>query len=59
MSEVLEKESPLFTTVSVESVLLDADLFVKYRSVDKALACCKRQLNEVRVQSRSAKNCVK
>ena len=38
MSEVLEKESPLFTAVSVESVLLDADLFVKYRSVDKAFS---------------------
>ncbi len=34
--QVLEKESSPFSEVSVESVLLDADLFVKYRSIDKA-----------------------
>lgn len=33
-----EKEEFPFSEVSVESVLLDADLFVKYRSVDKAFA---------------------
>ena len=36
MSQLLEKHSLPFTEVSVESVLLDADLFVKYRSVEKA-----------------------
>lgn len=38
MNELLEKEALPFTEVSVESVLLDADLFVKYRSVDKAFS---------------------
>jgi tetratricopeptide (TPR) repeat protein len=33
---VVEKEELPFSEVSIESVLLDADLFVKYRSVDKA-----------------------
>ena len=32
----IEKESSHFSEVSIESVLLDADLFVKYRSIDKA-----------------------
>ncbi len=31
-----EKEALPFSEVSIESVLLDADLFVKYRSIDKA-----------------------
>lgn len=38
MNELLEKDSLPFTEVSIESVLLDADLFVKYRSVDKAFS---------------------
>ena len=38
MNQILEKEPALFTGVSVESVLLDADLFVKYKSVDKAFS---------------------
>lgn len=37
MNELLEDKALPFTEVSVESVLLDADLFVKYRSLDKAL----------------------
>ena len=36
MSQVIENE--LVTEVSVESVLLDADLFVKYKSPDKAFS---------------------
>lgn len=36
VNELSENESLPFTEVSVESVLLDADLFVKYRSVEKA-----------------------
>lgn len=32
----IEKEASHFSEVSIESVLLDADLFVKYRSIDKA-----------------------
>lgn len=35
-SRTLEKEALPFSEVSIESVLLDADLFVKYRSIDKA-----------------------
>ena len=38
MSEVLEKRAVPFTEVSIESILLDADLFVKYRSPEKAFA---------------------
>jgi tetratricopeptide (TPR) repeat protein len=38
VNELLEKESLPFTEVSIESVLLDADLFVKYRSVDRAFS---------------------
>lgn len=38
MNEVLEREEIPFTEVSVESVLLDADLFVKYRSTEKAFS---------------------
>lgn len=37
MNSVLEKEKELVTEVSIESVLLDADLFVKYKSPEKAL----------------------
>jgi hypothetical protein len=36
MSQVLEKEHQIVTEVSIESVLLDADLFVKYKSPEKA-----------------------
>lgn len=37
MSSVIEKEKEMVTEVSTESVLLDADLFVKYKSPEKAL----------------------
>lgn len=36
MNQVLEKSAAPFTEVSIESVLLDAELFVKYRSPEKA-----------------------
>lgn len=36
MIEVSEKTAMPFTEVSIESILLDADLFVKYRSPEKA-----------------------
>ena len=36
MNQLLEKQQEMFTEVSVESVLLDADLFVKYKSPEKA-----------------------
>jgi hypothetical protein len=38
MNHVLEQFAAPFTEVSVESVLLDADLFVKYRSPEKAFS---------------------
>ena len=41
--EVLEKREVL-TEVSIESVLLDADLFVKYRSPEKAFALLRDSL---------------
>jgi hypothetical protein len=44
---VSEKEELPFSEVSIESVLLDADLFVKYRSVDKAF----KLLNEAMERS--------
>jgi hypothetical protein len=37
MSRILEKDIP-FSEISIESVLLDVDLFVKYRSADKAFS---------------------
>ena len=45
MNEVLEKtlEVP-FTEVSIESVLLDADLFVKYRSPEKAFSLLRESI---------------
>ncbi len=36
MSQLLEREEEIVTEVSIESVLLDADLFVKYKSPEKA-----------------------
>ena len=38
MSQTAEVSSVPFTEVSIESVLLDADLFVKYRSPEKAFS---------------------
>lgn len=38
MSQVLDKEEEIVTEVSIESVLLDADLFVKYKSPEKAFS---------------------
>ncbi len=37
MSSIIENEQEIVTEVSIESVLLDADLFVKYKSPEKAL----------------------
>lgn len=45
MNEVLEKSlDTSFSQVSVESVLLDADLFVKYRSPEKAFALLRESI---------------
>jgi len=45
MNEVIEKGSVPFTEVSLESVLLDADLFVKYSSPEKAFQLLKESLD--------------
>jgi hypothetical protein len=44
MNHVLESPSVPFSEVSIESVLLDADLFVKYRSPDKAFALLRESI---------------
>ena len=45
MNEVLEKTLGVpFTEVSIESVLLDADLFIKYRSPEKAFAILRESI---------------
>ncbi len=45
MNEVIEKAGVAFTEVSLESVLLDADLFVKYSSPEKAFALLRGSLD--------------
>lgn len=42
MNQVLEKE--ILTEVSIESVLLDADLFVKYKSPEKAFSLLRNSI---------------
>ena len=44
MNQVLEKFDAPFTEVSIESVLLDADLFVKYRSPEKAFSLLRESM---------------
>ena len=44
MNEVIEKGNAPFTEVSLESVLLDADLFVKYSSPEKAFSLLRESL---------------
>ncbi|MBC7898633.1 MAG: hypothetical protein H7070_01150, partial [Saprospiraceae bacterium] len=44
MNQVLEKRGLPVSEVSIESVLLDADLFVKYSSPDKAFSLLRDSL---------------
>lgn len=44
MSRVLESPAVPFSEVSIESVLLDADLFVKYRSPEKAFSLLRESI---------------
>jgi len=44
MNQVLEQFAAPFTEVSIESVLLDADLFVKYRSPEKAFSLLRESM---------------
>lgn len=45
MEQVIERPAVPFTEVSLESVLLDADLFVKYSSPEKAFALLRESLD--------------
>lgn len=45
MSQVLDEPAVPFTEVSIESVLLDADLFVKYSSPDKAFQLLRESID--------------
>ncbi len=45
MSQVLDEPTVPFTEVSIESVLLDADLFVKYSSPDKAFQLLRESID--------------
>lgn len=68
MSEVLEQSAALeqsqvlFTEVSVESVLLDADLFVKYRSPGKAFSllreCMERSPRSIPLREKMREICI-
>ncbi|HEY8560984.1 MAG TPA: DUF4388 domain-containing protein [Pyrinomonadaceae bacterium] len=44
MNQVSESPSVPFSEISIESVLLDADLFVKYRSPEKAFALLRESI---------------
>jgi hypothetical protein len=45
MNQAVDRNSVPFTEVSVESVLLDADLFIKYSSPEKAFALLRESLD--------------
>ncbi|MFN6963527.1 MAG: DUF4388 domain-containing protein [Pyrinomonadaceae bacterium] len=45
MNQAVDRNSVPFTEVSVESVLLDADLFIKYSSPDKAFSLLRESLD--------------
>lgn len=45
MKEILEKPGTPLSEVSIESVLLDADLFVKYSSADKAFVLLRETID--------------
>ncbi len=45
MSQVLDEPTVPFTEVSIESVLLDADLFVKYSSPEKAFQLLRESID--------------
>ena len=62
MTEVLEKSEVPFTEVSIESVLLDADLFVKYRSPEKAFSllreCMERSPRSIPLREKMREICI-
>ena len=62
MNEVLEQFATPFTEVSIESVLLDADLFVKYRSPEKAFSllreCMERSPRSISLREKMREICI-
>jgi len=62
MNEVLEELTVPFTEVSIESVLLDADLFVKYRSPEKAFSllreCMERSPRSISLREKMREICM-
>ncbi|MGI8788572.1 MAG: DUF4388 domain-containing protein [Pyrinomonadaceae bacterium] len=62
MNEVLEQPAAPFTEVSIESILLDADLFVKYRSPEKAFSllreCMERSPRSIALREKMREICI-
>ena len=62
MNKVLEKPAVPFTEVSIEAVLLDADLFVKYRSPEKAFSllrgCMERSPRSISLREKMREICI-
>ncbi len=62
MNEVLTQPAAPFTESSIESVLLDADLFVKYRSPEKAFSllreCMERSPRSIALREKMREICI-
>lgn len=62
MNQVLEAPAAPFTEISIESILLDADLFVKYRSPEKAFAllreCMERSPRSIPLREKMREICI-
>ncbi len=62
MNEILDQPAIPFTEVSIESVLLDADLFVKYRSPEKAFSllreCMERSPRSISLREKMREICM-
>lgn len=62
MNQVTEQPTVPFTEVSIESVMLDADLFVKYRSPEKAFSllrdCLDRSPRSIALREKMREICI-
>lgn len=62
MNQVLEAPAAPFTEISIESILLDADLFVKYRSPEKAFSllreCMERSPRSIPLREKMREVCI-
>lgn len=62
MNEVLDQAAVPFSEISIESVLLDADLFVKYRSPEKAFSllreCMERSPRSISLREKMREICI-